>query len=131
MKYCIIILLTFLVFSTGCQLEIEKKPTFRLLESEREVYKAYTDPNVALYENPEDEARIDSNGKFIYLGWLDKEGRLPGNPYRSTRYTCYSKSDNKEMRKIDADMWWLIQRHKDKLEAKIRKKASVPKVYKY
>jgi len=132
MRYMIIMALAaMVVVASGCGTTEKKERTFRLLPEELAAFEAYTNPNVALYEEPEDESRISSKGKFMYLGWLAKEGIIPGNPFRTTAYTPYRTATDKDMRTIDTDMWWILKKRRERMEAQKKAEAARPRVYSY
>ncbi len=132
MRYMIILsMASMLVVASGCGTPEKKEPTYRLLPHERAAFEAYTNPNVALYEEPEDEDEIDATGKFMYLGWLAREGILPGNPYRTTAYTPYGPTADKDLKTIDTDMWWIMQKRRERLKEKKKAEAARPRVYSY
>jgi hypothetical protein len=89
-------------------------------------------PNALLYEEPEQaEEFVDPKGKYIYLGWLAKDGILPDNPYKDTPWNMMKESDDPDLRKIDADMWWIMAQRKQRLEERRKAEASRARVISY
>ena len=127
----VIFLTCFALLPAGCGQPEHEGKKFRLLPEEMGAYEAPVNPNVALYEEPEQEDEIDAAGKFIYLGWLAKDGILPDNPWRSDKYTPYAESSDKDLQKIDADMWSIMEQRKIRIEEKKREEASRPRVISY